>query len=99
MAPTQVARAPVVVDANTAAGSAQLTVLAPLTFDSGGGQRVVAAGTQFVTTSALLASALPTSALPAAGDTLQCDLRVSVSGGQPVIDLVRCSPARTVARG
>lgn len=98
-APTQVATAPVVVDANTTAGSAQLTVLAPVTFDSGGGQQVVQAGTQFVTTSELLASALPPNTNPAVGATLSCDLRVSVSGGQPVIDLVRCTPAKTVARG
>jgi hypothetical protein len=99
VAPTQVAKAPVVVDQNTDNGSAQLTVLAPVTFDSGGGQRVVEAGTQFVTTSALLAGSLSPQATPAAGTTLSCDLRVSIYQARPVIDLVRCQPARTTARG
>lgn len=99
VAPTQVASAPVVIDTNTAAGSAQLTVLAPVTYASGSGSRVVAAGTQFVTTSALLTSALPAKAKPAAGATLDCALRISGEPQQPVIDLVRCTPARTTARG
>lgn len=98
-APTQVASAPVVVDQNTDNGSAQLTVLAPVAFASGGGQQVVAAGTQFTTTSALLAAALPAQAAPAAGATLTCDLKVSIWHAQPVIDLVRCTRAHTVARG
>jgi hypothetical protein len=99
VAPTQLASAPVVVDANDADGAARLTVLAPVRFDSGGGTRVVAAGTQFTTTNALLTSALPAHGKAAVGATLTCDLRVSVSRGNPVIDLVRCQPAKTSARG
>lgn len=99
VSPTQVATAPVVVDTNDPAGTAQLTVLTPVTFDSGGGQRVVAAGTQFVTSSSLLVDALPARVKPAVGDTLSCDLRIGVSSGAPVIDLVRCTPAKTSARG
>lgn len=98
VAPTQVATAPVVVDANDDAGTARLTVLAPVTFTSGAGRRQVAAGTQFVTASSLLnESTAPATAT--AGDTLSCDLRISVSGGQPVIDLVRCAPGRNSPRG
>ncbi len=103
VSPTQVARATVVVTANDASGAARLTVLAPVRFDSGGGQREVAAGTQFVTASSLLADSFPSPQPPpgavAVGDTLSCDLRVSMSGGQPVLDLVRCEPARTSPRG
>lgn len=99
VASTQVASASVVVDTSDAAGAAKLTVLAPVRFDSGGGQREVPAGTQFTTTGALLTSALPAHRPAAVGDTLRCDLRISVSRGQPVIDLVRCVPARTSPRG
>jgi hypothetical protein len=99
VSPTQVARATVVVTANDASGAARLTVLAPVWFDSGGGRREVPAGTQFVTASSLLVDALPPRSTAGVGDTLSCDLRVSVSGGQPVLDLVRCDPARTSARG
>lgn len=99
VSPTQVARATVVVAANDASGAARLTVLTPVPFRSGGGQREVAAGTQFVTASSLLAESLPPPGSVAIGDTLSCDLRISVSGGQPVLDLVRCEPARTSARG
>jgi hypothetical protein len=60
---------------------------------------VVAAGTQFVTANSLLVDSLPPPGAVAVGDTLSCDLRVSVSRGQPVLDLVRCAPARTSARG
>ena len=99
VSPTQVARATVVVTANDTSGAARLTVLAPVWFDSGGGRREVPAGTQFVTASSLLIDALPPQSPAAVGDTLSCDLRVSMSGGQPVLDLVRCDPARTSARG
>jgi hypothetical protein len=100
VAPTQVATAPVVVDANDDQGAARLTVLAPVWFASGGGgQRVVAAGTQFVTASAVLDWSMRAPATAAAGDTLSCDLRVRVSRGQPVIDPVRCEPGRTSPRG
>jgi hypothetical protein len=99
VSPTQIAQATVVVAANDASGAARLTVLAPVRFRSGGGEREVAAGTQFVTASSLLVDALPPPGAVAVGDTLSCDLRVSVSGGQPVLDLVRCAPARTSARG
>lgn len=99
VASTQVATAPVVVDANDDAGIARLTVLAPMTFDSGGGRRQVAAGTQFGTASTLLTGSLPAPATVATGDTLSCAMRVSISRGQPVIDLVRCEPGRTSPRG
>jgi hypothetical protein len=99
VSPTQVATATVVVDTNDTSGAAKLTVLDPVSFRSGGGQRVVAAGTQFTTTSALLVGALPTPGAVAIGDTLSCDVRVGTSGGQPVLDLVRCTPAKTTARG
>lgn len=99
VSPTQVARATVAVAANDASGAARLTVLAPVWFDSGGGRREVTAGTQFVTASSLLNDALPPPATAAVGDTLSCDLRISMSGGQPVLDLVRCSPAQTSPRG
>jgi hypothetical protein len=99
VAPTQVATAPVVVDTNDASGAARLTVLAPVRFDSGAGQRTVAAGTQFVTASALLTGSLAPPATAAVGSTLSCDLRISMSRGQPVIDLVRCERSRTSARG
>ena len=99
VASTQTASTQVVVDANEASGAARLTVLAPVTIKSGGGRRVVPPGTQFTTTGALLSDALPAHNVAAVGDTLDCDLRVSVSGGQPVIDVVRCAPARTSPRG
>jgi hypothetical protein len=99
VASTQVETAAVVVDANDAAGAAKLTVLTPVDFDSGGGTRTVAAGTQFVTASGLLTDALPAKSKAAVGDTLSCDLRISESRGTPVIDIVRCSPARTSPRG
>jgi hypothetical protein len=99
VSPTQVARATLVVAANDASGAARLTVLAPVPFNSGGGQQEVAAGTQFVTASSLLAGSLPPPATVAIGDTLSCDLRISMSGGQPVLDLVTCEPAHTSARG
>jgi hypothetical protein len=99
VSPTQVARATVAVTANDRSGVARLTVLAPLSFSSGGGQREVPAGTQFVTASSLLTGSLPAPGAVAVGDTLSCDLRVSVSGGQPVLDLVRCAPTLTSARG
>jgi hypothetical protein len=99
VAPTQVATATVVVASNDASGAARLTVLDPVRFNSGGGQRVVAAGTQFVTANSLLVDSLPPPRAVAVGDTLSCDLRVSMSRGQPVLDLVRCAPARTSARG
>jgi hypothetical protein len=99
VSPTQVARATVVVTANDTSGVARLTVLAPVRFASGGGQREVTAGTQFVTASSLLTGALPAPGAPKIGDTLACDLRVSVSGGQPVLDLVKCAPTGTSARG
>ncbi len=99
VAATQTASTQVVVATDDAAGAARLTVLAPVTVRSGDGQRVVAPGTQFTTTGALLAGALPAHDAVSVGDTLDCELRVSVSGGQPVIDLVRCAPARTSPRG
>jgi hypothetical protein len=99
VASTQVETASVVVDANDAAGAAKLTVLAPVSFDSGGGQRTVAAGTQFVTASGLLTDSLPAKSKAAVGDTLSCDLRISMSRGTAVIDLVRCEPSRTSPRG
>jgi hypothetical protein len=99
VSPTQLATATVVVDSNDTSGAAKLTVLNPVRFSSGGGQRVVAAGTQFTTTSALLAQALPTPSTITIGDTLSCDLRVGTSHGQPVLDLVRCERAKTTARG
>jgi hypothetical protein len=99
VSPTQLATATVVVDSNDASGAAKLTVLNPVRFSSGAGQRVVAAGTQFTTTSALLAQALPAPSTVAIGDTLSCDLRVGTSHGQPVLDLVRCERAKTSARG
>jgi hypothetical protein len=99
VSPTQTASTQVVVDTDDAAGAAKLTVLAPLTVDSGGGRRVVAPGTQFTTTGALLAGALPAHNVAAVGDTLDCALRVGVSGGQPVLDLVHCVPAKTSPRG
>lgn len=97
--PTQTATATVVVDANEVSGVARLTVLTPVPFRSGSGQRVVAAGTQIVTASSLLTAALPPSSAAAVGDTLSCDMRIGVSDGQPVMDLVHCTPARTAARG
>jgi hypothetical protein len=100
VAPTQVANAPVVVDADDDMGAARLTVLAPVRFASGAGaQREVAAGTQFVTASAKLNDSMRAPATAAAGDTLSCDLRISVSQGQPVIDPLRCEPGRTSPRG
>jgi hypothetical protein len=99
VASTQTASTQVVVDTNDSGGVARLTVLAPVTFRSGGGKRVVAPGTQFTTTAALLTDALPSHNSAAVGDTLDCDLRVSQSRGQPVIDLVRCAPAKTSPRG
>lgn len=99
VAPSQVATAPVVVDANDAMGAARLTVLAPVRFASGGGQREVAAGTQFVTASAELNDAMRAPATAAAGDTLSCQLLVGVFQGQPVIDPLRCEPGRTSPRG
>jgi hypothetical protein len=99
VATTQIATAPVVVDANNADGAAKLTVLAPVRFPSGAGQREVPAGTQFTTAGALLASALVAPATARVGTTLTCDLRIGVFRGEPVIDLVRCAPARTSPRG
>jgi hypothetical protein len=99
VAGTQIATAPVVVDTNDEAGAAKLTVLAPVRFSSGAGQREVAAGTQFTTASALLASALDPPSIARVGTTLTCDLRIGVSSGEPVIDLVRCARARTSPRG
>jgi hypothetical protein len=99
VAPTQLVTAPVVVDANESAGAARLTVLEPVWFDSGGGRRQVAAGTEFTTASALLADALPAHGAAAVGDTLSCAMRISISQGQPVIDLVHCAPAKTSPRG
>lgn len=99
VAPTQVATAPVVVDANVSNGAAKLTVLAPVGFRSGAGRRQVPAGTQFATASALLAGALPPRTTAAVGATLTCDLRIGMSRGVPVIDLVRCRPSTTSPRG
>ncbi|HKN98234.1 MAG TPA: hypothetical protein VJX10_14035 [Pseudonocardiaceae bacterium] len=99
VAPTQLATAPVVVDANESSGAARLTVLAPVWFDSGGGRRQVAAGTEFTTASALLADALHTHGAVGVGDTLRCAMRISISQGEPVIDLVRCERAKTSPRG
>jgi hypothetical protein len=99
VASTQIATAPVVVDTNDEAGAAKLTVLSPVSFSSGAGHREVAAGTQFTTASALLASALDPPATAHVGSTLTCDLRIGMSGGDPVIDLVHCAPARTSPRG
>lgn len=99
VASTQTASASVAVVANDSAGAAKLTFLAPVRFDSGAGEHEVTAGTQFTTTGALLASALPAHHGASVGDTLRCDLRISVSHGEPVVDLIRCSPARTSPRG
>lgn len=99
VSPTQSVTAPVVVDANDAAGAARLTVLAPVRFDSGGGTREVAAGTEFTTTNALLTGSLPAHGKAGVGTTLSCALRVGMSRGQPVIDLLHCLPAHTSARG
>lgn len=99
VSPTQLARATVVVDTNDTGGTAKLTVLAPVRVSSGGGDRTVSAGTQFATTNALLAEALPPPGSAAVGVTLSCDLRVGSSHGQPVIDVVHCEPAKTSARG
>jgi hypothetical protein len=99
VAGTQIATASVVVDANDETGAAKLTVLAPVRFSSGAGHREVAAGTQFTTAGALLAGALEPPAKARVGSTLTCDLRIGMSDGDPVIDLVRCTPARTSARG
>jgi hypothetical protein len=99
VAPTQLATAAVVVDANDTEGTAKLTVLSPVSFNSGGGQQTVAAGTQFVTASALLAGSLTAPSKPVVGGTLSCALRISMSSGGPVIDLVRCEPGKTSPRG
>jgi hypothetical protein len=99
VAPTQVANAPVVVDANVRDGAAKLTVLTPVGFGSGADRRVVPAGTQFSTASALLTDALPPRAAAGVGATLTCDLRIGMSRGAPVIDLVRCHPSVSTPRG
>ncbi|HEX5404027.1 MAG TPA: hypothetical protein VFX16_17205 [Pseudonocardiaceae bacterium] len=99
VASTQVETAAVVVDANDTSGAAKLTVLQPVNVNSGGGRRTVPAGTQFVTASGLLTESLPAASKAVVGDTLSCDLRISVSRGDPVIDLVRCTPAKTSPRG
>lgn len=99
VAPTQFTTAPVVVDDYAQAGSARLTVLEPVTVPSGGGQREVAAGTEFVTASGLLDAAMAAPATAAAGATLSCDLRIGMWAGQPVIEVVRCEPGRGSPRG
>jgi hypothetical protein len=99
VAPTQLTRAPLVVDTYDTGGVTRLTVLEPMTFPSAGGPREVPAGTQFVTASALLDSSLAAPATAAVGDTLSCALRVNVSQGEPIIDLVRCAPGRGSPRG
>jgi hypothetical protein len=99
VSPTQLANATVVVDTNDEGGTAKLTVLASVRVSTGGGDRTVTAGTQFATTNALLTDALPAPGKAVVGSTLSCDLRVGSSQGQPVIDLVRCVPTKTSARG
>jgi hypothetical protein len=97
--PTQLANTTVVVDTNEEGGTAKLTVLASVRVSSGGGDRTVSAGTQFATTNAMLAASLAKPGAAPVGSTLSCDIRVGSSQGQPVIDLVRCAPAKTTARG
>lgn len=103
---TQETTATVVVDDNAAGGTARLTVLAAVHLGSASRGATLPAGTEFTTTSDTLSAALPgprTAASaepsPPVGATLSCDLLVRLDGNQPVIDLVRCAPATTSARG
>jgi hypothetical protein len=97
--PTQLATATVVVNADAVGGTAQLTVVEPVRFPSGGGSATVPAGTSFTTTNALLTGALGGPNGAPVGVTLSCQLKVRMWRGAPVIDVVRCAPAGTSPRG
>lgn len=75
---------------NDAGGLAELTTTAPVQLNSG---TTLPAGTPVSVPSISLTSALAPAAAPAVGATLRCDLSVSATPGNQVIDIVRCAQA------